>query len=85
MGPSDELRCRELVETVTEYLEGTMAPVERIRFEQHLSRCEVCRRFLTEMRKTLRAAGRLNPAAMAPPARHELLDAFREWARQPSG
>ncbi len=30
-----ELTCQELVELVTEYLEGTLSPADRARFEAH--------------------------------------------------
>ena len=38
-----ELTCREIVELVTDYLEGRMPLPERTRFEQHLVYCNGCR------------------------------------------
>jgi hypothetical protein len=36
MGELDEaMACQELVELVTAYLEGYLAPAERTRFEEH--------------------------------------------------
>ena len=42
----DDLACKELVELVTEYLEGTLPPAERARFDAHLGQCEGCHTYL---------------------------------------
>jgi hypothetical protein len=39
---ASELSCRELVELVTEYVEGTLPGDELERFEQHLVYCGPC-------------------------------------------
>ena len=75
------LSCRELVELVTEYLEGTLPPDERARFEAHLSECPYCRIYLEQMRRTIRTLGMLTEDAIQPEARDELLHLFREWRR----
>lgn len=79
--PPVELTCRELVELVTEYLEGTLAPEERARFEEHLAVCPGCSIYLDQMRKTLAMLGALAEDAVAPDARQQLLQAFRDWKR----
>jgi anti-sigma factor RsiW len=76
---ADELTCRELVELVTEYLEGALPDEERARFEAHLAECEGCAAYLAQMRDTLRIAGRLREESIAPAARESLLRAFRDW------
>jgi anti-sigma factor RsiW len=81
MTPTDELACRELVELVTEYLEGTLAPGERRRFEVHLAGCRGCRTYLEQMRQTVVALGRLTEADVAPEAEEALRRAFRRWKR----
>jgi anti-sigma factor RsiW len=72
---STQLSCRELVELVTEYLDGSMAPVTRARFEAHLERCFGCTTYLEQMRETVQLAGRLREGDV-PDA---LRDAFRGW------
>ena len=42
-GGADEVACRELVELVTDYLEGALQPAERRRFEAHVAGCDGCR------------------------------------------
>jgi predicted anti-sigma-YlaC factor YlaD len=73
------LTCRELVELVTDYLEGAMDPVERARFEQHLSGCDGCTNFLRQMRMTVELTGRLTEEQIPEPQRSSLLLAFRTW------
>jgi anti-sigma factor RsiW len=58
--------CRDLVEAVTDYLEGTMAADERRRLERHLAGCEGCEDHLERMRGLVRVVGR--PAVDAVPA-----------------
>jgi anti-sigma factor RsiW len=53
------MTCREVVELVTEYLEGGLPDEERWRFEAHLHRCEACVRYLEQIRQTVRLVGRL--------------------------
>lgn len=46
MSMSNDLTCQELVELVTEYLEGALPPGKRVRFEQHLAVCLGCTTYL---------------------------------------
>lgn len=77
----DELTCQELVELITEYLEGTLPPDVRERFEQHLAGCRGCRNYLEQMHQTLRLTGRLTEDNITPEAEQALLDSFRAWRR----
>ena len=78
---ADDLSCKELVELVTEYLEGTLPPSERVQFDEHLTLCPGCRTYLEQMRQTIRSLGKLSEETLAPRAREELLRAFRDWKR----
>jgi predicted anti-sigma-YlaC factor YlaD len=78
----DELSCKELVELVTEYLEGTLPVVERARFEDHLLVCSGCRNHLDQMRRTVALLGRLTEDSFTPEARRELLGIFRNWKQR---
>ncbi len=79
MNPHDDIACRELVEVVTDYLEGTLADGERRRLEQHLETCPYCARYIEQMRQTIEALGELSEESIAPETRRELLEAFRGW------
>jgi anti-sigma factor RsiW len=77
----DELSCQELVELVTDYLEGAMPPELRRRFERHIGKCSGCRAYLEQIRETIRATGALTTESLTPEAERVLLDAFRGWHR----
>jgi anti-sigma factor RsiW len=75
----EQLSCQELVELVTDYLEGALPEEERLRFEDHISRCDACTVYIEQIRQTIAVAGRLTQDALAPEAERALLDAFRGW------
>jgi anti-sigma factor RsiW len=75
----EEMSCRELVDVVTDYLEGNMAPQERRRFDAHLADCPYCVNYLDQMRATIAALGGLTEESISSEARGELLEAFRGW------
>jgi anti-sigma factor RsiW len=73
------LTCRELVELVTDYLEGALPESERARFEVHIAACEHCTAYLQQMRDTIRVVGAIEPGALEPEMERDLLAAFRNW------
>jgi anti-sigma factor RsiW len=75
--------CIELVELVTEYLDGSMRADERARFDEHISGCEGCTTYLEQLRITIRLTGMLTEEQIAPDSRPALLDAFRHWRSTP--
>jgi predicted anti-sigma-YlaC factor YlaD len=77
----EELACQELVEIVSNYLEGALPGADRERFDAHLEICEGCRRYLDQMRTTIRVVGSLTEDDLDPDARDQLLQLFREWNR----
>ncbi len=76
---NNELTCQELVELVTDYFEGTLDPIERSRFEAHVDECDGCRIYLQQMQQTIRVCGMLTEESIAPEAKQELLQLFRNW------
>jgi anti-sigma factor RsiW len=75
----EQLSCQELVELVTDYLEGVLPEAERSRFEDHLATCDGCRTYVDQMRTTLRITGELSPSSLSAEAEESLLQAFRGW------
>jgi anti-sigma factor RsiW len=75
----EQLSCQELVELVTDYLEGALSPEAHARFEEHAARCQGCGAYLEQMRMTIELLGHLPADALTPEAERELLDAFRGW------
>jgi anti-sigma factor RsiW len=78
-GSIEPMACQELVELVTDYLEGRLSPADRERFDAHIAGCDACTAYLDQMRMTLAALGRIPEESISAPAREELLVAFREW------
>jgi len=77
-----DLQCAQLVEAVTDYLEGAMSDRKRARFERHLAACTSCQEYLAQLQHTIELTGRLSVddvEALPPMAREALLDAFREF------
>ena len=75
------MTCKELVELVTEYLEGTLSEEVRVRLDQHLSGCEGCTNYMEQMRQTIRLTGRLQEENLTPQQRDELLKLFHDWKK----
>jgi anti-sigma factor RsiW len=77
-----ELSCQEIVDLVTDYVEGAMPASERRRFEHHLSSCPGCVTYVEQIRETIRLTGRLpREESLAPELREGLLAQFRAWKR----
>lgn len=76
---TEELTCRELVELVTDYLEGALPPEDAARFERHLAVCPGCTTYVEQIREIVRQTGRLREADLRPEARDALLAQFRNW------
>jgi anti-sigma factor RsiW len=74
-----QLSCQELVELVTDYLEGVLPAEERARFEEHLRPCAGCSEYVAQMRATIELTGGLRPADLTPEAEQAMLSAFRDW------
>jgi anti-sigma factor RsiW len=75
----DQPTCREIVELITDYLEGRLSLDARTRLEQHLVYCDWCRVYLEQIRQTIRAAGSISEESLSPQTREELVRLFRGW------
>ena len=81
MTVADAISCQELVELVTDYLEGALDAADLRRFEEHLADCGKCTDYLEQLRATIRAVGRVTPDDLSPEAEAALLEVFRDWTR----
>jgi anti-sigma factor RsiW len=73
------LTCKELVELVTDYLEGALSSEDKERVEVHLATCDGCVAYLQQMRKTIQTIGNLEEHSLSPQAKDNLLRLFRNW------
>lgn len=78
------LTCREIAELLTEYLEGRMPWMQRLQFQLHVGMCGACRRYLRQMRATMKLLGKLPDAPLPKDVETELLERFRAWKKQGS-
>ncbi len=75
------LTCQELVELVTDYLEGALSRRDRARFEAHIAACGNCSEYVEQFRETVRLTGTLREDDVSPEAANALLEQFAEWKR----
>lgn len=75
----ETLSCQELVELVTDWLEGALDERHRRAFEDHLAACNGCTEYVEQLRATIEITGKLTPEDLSPAAEATLLQAFRGW------
>jgi len=78
---SEDLSCAEVVQLVTDYVEGALSTDDRRRFEEHIVICEGCGTHLQQMRTTIAVVGRVSEQQLSTEAVDELIAAFRGWQR----
>ena len=71
------ISCQEVVEVVTDYLEGRMSPEDVAIFEAHLELCDGCKWYVEQMRITIATVGRIDEADVPDDMRATLMHAFR--------
>jgi anti-sigma factor RsiW len=71
--------CRQVVELVTDYLDGTLSAADRAKFEEHIAGCDGCHAYLAQMRATREVVGRLADVSIPKAIEEELLRAFKGW------
>jgi anti-sigma factor RsiW len=73
------LVCREAVELVSDYLDGTLPRRQRRRLEKHLAACDACTAYLEQMRATIAASGRVGPDDLPGDVVEGLVNLFRQY------
>jgi anti-sigma factor RsiW len=73
------MNCRQIVELMTDYLEGALSASDRQRFESHMSGCDGCTEYLEQLRTTLGLAARVVDESITADLEAELLHVFRNW------
>ena len=76
-----DLTCQELVELVTDYLDGALDEETADRFEQHLSVCPGCETYLDQMKETASLLGEIPVETLSEEAQTALLHTFRDFPR----
>ena len=74
-----DMSCSEIVELITEYVEGGLSTTDRDRFEEHIGFCTPCLTYLDQMRQTVAGIGEVPADKLSPELESSLVEAFREW------
>jgi predicted anti-sigma-YlaC factor YlaD len=76
--PGLTVDCQEIVELVTDYLEGALDSDMTAEVEAHLQLCDGCDIYIEQMRSTIRALGTVPVETLSETAQSKLLRAFRD-------
>jgi anti-sigma factor RsiW len=74
---AQDLACTEVVEIITDYLEGSLPAAEEQRLERHLETCPGCSEYLEQMRTLAGSLGGLTEGSLPAEMRDGLVAAFR--------
>lgn len=85
VAPGLSMSCAELVELVTDYLEGVLDDATRAELEAHLALCPGCDTYLEQIRETISRVGHLPVESLSEQAQQDLMAAFRSLRAQRSG
>ena len=75
------LTCHEVIELLSNYIDGALPDDERRRVDEHLALCDGCATYLDQLRESIRLSGMVSEEAVPEPEKSALLDAFRDWRR----
>jgi anti-sigma factor RsiW len=75
------LTCREVIELLSDYVEGSLSSDDLRRVDEHLALCDGCATYLEQIRETIRLSGMVSDEQVPEPEKTALLDAFRDWRR----
>jgi anti-sigma factor RsiW len=76
-----DVSCQELVELLTNYLEGALTSDEVAAVEHHLALCDGCAAYLDQLRVMIEAMGSVTVKTLSDDSLNELLEAFRGLVR----
>ena len=75
----DHLSCQEVVELVTDYLDGALSAEDAALFEQYLNFCDGCVWYVDQIKTTVEALGEVREEHIPSEAKDRLMTAFRDW------
>jgi anti-sigma factor RsiW len=74
----DDSTCAEVVELVSDYLDGNLPEPEAQRVADHLAGCPGCTAYFEQVRATSAGLGKVTTDDLPPDVRTSLLEAFKE-------
>lgn len=85
MFTSAPLVCREAVELMSDYVEGSLSRRDRRRLQRHLDGCGACTAYLDQLRATIAASGWVGPEDLDPVALEALTEVYRRFRAEGGG
>ena len=85
LDPELTVVCQQVVELVTDYLDGALPSHLRAAVERHLELCPPCVVYVEQMRATAAALREVPVESIDPGTRAELVSAFRELIPRSGG
>jgi len=79
------LVCKDAVELVSAYVEGTLPRRDRRRLERHLANCDACSAYLNQIRATIAATGGVDPESLDPEVMDGLVELFHQFKDDDQG
>jgi anti-sigma factor RsiW len=73
------LTCHEVIELLSNYIEGVLPADDRRRVDKHLALCDGCDTYLKQLRETIRVTGMVAEDQVPEDQKAALLAAFRDW------
>ena len=73
------LVCRQAVELMSDYLDGSLSDRDRHRLEAHLADCPHCSEYLAQLQVTIEALGRAQPEDLPEEAVDEMVTLYLRW------
>ena len=74
-----QMVCVELVELVTDYLEGALSRSARRRFESHLAQCPHCTEYVSQIQVTISMTGRVELPPMSDELQQDFAELYQRW------
>jgi anti-sigma factor RsiW len=75
----EDIMCKQIVELISDYVEGALGPDEREAVEMHLNLCDGCTDYLRQLRMSIELTGMLPADAFPPELEEELCAAFTRF------
>lgn len=79
--PGLRIDCADLVELVTDYLDGALEPDAAAEVAAHLALCPGCAAYIAQVRATTAGLGSVPVESLPPEVRESLIEAFRDFRR----
>jgi anti-sigma factor RsiW len=74
---AEDPACIEVVEMMTDYLEGALPAAEVLRLERHLAMCPGCTEYLEQLSAIAGSLGGVTEQSFPPELRDDLIAEFR--------